>query len=105
MAELGTVPLLITDDFSMRKLPLTAGSSALHTVGDSYLLLTRPSAHLSATVELRFQFRYAAPLEPRLLQLDPHVLCFPPPAWRRAQEGRTGACDQGSGPPRPTGAL
>src|SRR5207249_6723938 len=46
------------------------GSSALHAVGDSYLLLTRPSAHLSATVELRFQFRYAAPPEPRLLQLD-----------------------------------
>src|ERR1035437_3896433 len=40
------------------------GSSALHAVGDSYLLLTRPSAHLSATVELRFQFRYAAPPEP-----------------------------------------
>src|SRR5438128_60967 len=52
------------------------GSSALHAVGDSYLLLTRPSAHLSATVELRFQFRYAAPPEPRLLQLDPHTLCF-----------------------------
>jgi hypothetical protein len=52
------------------------GSSALHAVGDSYLLLTRPSAHLSATIELRFQFRYAAPPEPRLLQLDPHTLCF-----------------------------
>src|SRR5712692_11320025 len=52
------------------------GSSALHAVGDSYLLLTRPSAHLSTTVELRFQFRYAAPPEPRLLQLDPHTLCF-----------------------------
>ena len=52
------------------------GSSALHAVGDSYLLLTRPSAHLAATVELRFQFRYAAPPEPRLLQLDPHTLCF-----------------------------
>jgi hypothetical protein len=52
------------------------GSSALHAVGDSYLLLTRPSAHLAATVELRFQFRYAAPPAPRLLQLDPHTLCF-----------------------------
>jgi archaellum biogenesis ATPase FlaH len=51
------------------------GSSALHAVGDSYLLLTRPSAHLSA-VELRFQFRYAAAPQPRLLQLDPHTLCF-----------------------------
>jgi hypothetical protein len=27
-------------------------------------------------VELRFQFRYAAPLAPRLLQLDPHSLWF-----------------------------
>jgi len=52
------------------------GSSALHAVGDSYLLLTRPSAHLAATVQLRFQFRYAAPPAPRLLQLDPHTLCF-----------------------------
>ena len=34
------------------------GSSALHAVGDSYLLLTRPSPWFN-TVELRFQFRYA----------------------------------------------
>src|SRR5208282_4181760 len=40
------------------------GSSALHAVGDSYLLLTRPSAHLHAAVELRFQFRYAAASAP-----------------------------------------
>ena len=40
------------------------------------MLLTRPSAHLSATVELRFQFRYAAPPAPRLLELDPQTLCF-----------------------------
>jgi hypothetical protein len=52
------------------------GSSALHAVGDSYLLLTRPSAHLAAAVELRFQFRYAAPPAPRLLELDPQTLCF-----------------------------
>ena len=52
------------------------GSSALHAVGDSYLLLTRPSAQLAATIELRFQFRYAAPPQPRLLQLDPQTLCF-----------------------------
>jgi AAA domain len=51
------------------------GSSALHAVGDSYLLLTRPSPQFS-TVELRFQFRYAAPLPSRLLQLDPHTLWF-----------------------------
>jgi hypothetical protein len=52
------------------------GSSALHAVGDSYLLVARPSAHLPAAVELRFQFRYAAALAPRLLQLDPHSLWF-----------------------------
>src|SRR5580698_7904616 len=52
------------------------GSSALHAVGDSYLLLTRPSSHLAATVELRFQFRYAAAPTPRLLELDPQTLCF-----------------------------
>lgn len=51
------------------------GSSALHAVGDSYLLLARPSANLAA-VELRFQFRYAAPSAPRLLQLEPHSLWF-----------------------------
>jgi hypothetical protein len=49
------------------------GSSALHAVGDSYLLLTRSSA---AAVELRFQFRYAAPPQPRWLELDPHTLWF-----------------------------
>jgi hypothetical protein len=51
------------------------GSSALHAVGDSYLLLTRPAPQL-ATIELRFQFRYAASQPPRLLQLDPHTLWF-----------------------------
>jgi hypothetical protein len=60
------------------------GSSALHAVGDSYLLLTRPAPQL-ATIELRFQFRYAAAQPPRLLQLDPRTLWFsstqkPPPA-------------------------
>jgi hypothetical protein len=59
------------------------GSSALHAVGDSYLLLTRPSPQI-ATIELRFQFRYAATQPPRLLQLDPRTLWFssagPPPA-------------------------
>jgi len=53
------------------------GSSALHAVGDSYLLLTRPSPQF-ATVELRFQFRYAAPLPSRWLQLDGHTLWFSP---------------------------
>ena len=51
------------------------GSSALHAVGDSYLLLARPSVNLAA-VELRFQFRYAAPLAPRLLELEPQSLWF-----------------------------
>src|SRR3989449_693820 len=51
------------------------GSSALHAVGDSYLLLTRPSPQFN-TVELRFQFRYAAPQPPRLLQLDSSTLWF-----------------------------
>jgi hypothetical protein len=51
------------------------GSSALHAVGDSYLLLTRPSASPTA-VELRFQFRYAPPLAPRLLELEPQSLWF-----------------------------
>src|ERR1700758_3494517 len=51
------------------------GSSALHAVGDSYVLLTRPSPQFH-TVELRFQFRYAAPQPPRLLELDPHSLWF-----------------------------
>ena len=51
------------------------GSSALHAVGDSYLLLTRPSPQLP-TLELRFQFRYAAPQSPRLLELNPHTLWF-----------------------------
>src|SRR5436190_604165 len=53
------------------------GSSALHAVGDSYLLLTRPAPQFH-TVELRFQFRYAAPQPPRLLDLDPDTLWFSP---------------------------
>jgi hypothetical protein len=52
------------------------GSSALHAVGDSYLLVVRPSAHLAHAVELRFQFRYAAPQPSRLLELDPSTLWF-----------------------------
>ena len=61
------------------RLPLNApgGSSALHAVGDTYLLLTRPSPQFN-TLELRFQFRYAASQPPRLLQLDPHSLWFSP---------------------------
>lgn len=51
------------------------GSSALHAVGDSYLLLTRPSPQFN-TIELRFQFRYSAPQPPRLLELDSSALWF-----------------------------
>ena len=68
------------------------GSSALHAVGDSYLLLTRPSPQVP-TVELRFQFRYAPAQQPRLLSLDPNTLWFeacastpaPPPARRKVE--------------------
>jgi putative DNA primase/helicase len=51
------------------------GSSALHAVGDTYVLVTRPSPQLP-TLELRFQFRYAPPQAPRLLQLNPQTLWF-----------------------------
>jgi hypothetical protein len=51
------------------------GSSALHAVGDSYMLLTRPSAQ-RPTLELRFQFRYAAAQPPRLLEFNPQTLWF-----------------------------
>jgi len=51
------------------------GSSALHAVGDSYMLLTRPSPQLP-TIELRFQFRYAAAQPPRMLELNPQTLWF-----------------------------
>ena len=51
------------------------GSSALHAVGDSYVLALRPSPQLS-TLELRFQFRYAPPQPPRMLELNPQTLWF-----------------------------
>jgi hypothetical protein len=51
------------------------GSSALHAVGDSYVLATRPSPQLS-TLELRFQFRYAPLQPPRMLELNPQTLWF-----------------------------
>ena len=63
------------------------GSSALHAVGDSYLLLTRPSPQLP-TVELRFQFRYTAPLPPRLLELEPQSLWFSPAGQPAPQAAR-----------------
>jgi len=68
------------------------GSSALHAVGDSYMLLARPSPQVP-TVELRFQFRYAPAQEPRLLSLDPAALWFeacasspaPPPSRHKVE--------------------
>jgi len=63
------------------------GSSALHAVGDSYLLVTRPAPQLP-TVELRFQFRYAAPQPPRLLELDPQSLWFSPAGQPAPAAGR-----------------
>lgn len=51
------------------------GSSALHAVGDTYMLLTRPSPQLP-TLELRFQFRYSPSQPPRLVKLDPQSLWF-----------------------------
>jgi AAA domain len=71
------------------------GSSALHAVGDSYLLLTRPSPQLP-TIELRFQFRYAAAQPPRLLQLDPRTLWFSaagPPAANTAPRRKVEKAD------------
>jgi hypothetical protein len=53
------------------------GSSALHAVGDSYLLMTRPSPPLP-TLELRFEFRYSPPQPPRLLRLNQQSLWFSP---------------------------
>jgi hypothetical protein len=53
------------------------GSSALHAVGDSYMLLTRHH-HKRDTIELRFQFRYAPAQQPRQLCLDPRTLWFTP---------------------------
>lgn len=53
------------------------GSGALNAVGDSYVLLARPSADPNV-VELRFQFRYAAARQPKLLSLDPQTLWFSP---------------------------
>src|SRR5246127_1849074 len=50
-------------------------SRALHAIGDTYMLLTRPSPQLP-TLELRFQFRYSPPQPPRLLKLDPQSLWF-----------------------------
>src|SRR5438034_8419241 len=83
------------------------GSSALHAVGDSYLLLARPSPHIP-TVELRFQFRYAAPPPSRLLSLDPDALWFsssasvapaPPPLGRKVEPADVQLALQAAGSP------
>ena len=54
--------------------PPVVSLSALRALR-TFLLLTRPSPQFN-TIELRFQFRYAAPQPPRLLQLDSSALWF-----------------------------
>ena len=83
------------------------GSSALHAVGDSYLLLVRPAPQVP-TIELRFQFRYAAAQPPRLLTLDAETLWFeasssspaPPPARRKVDTADVQRALQASGSTR-----
>ncbi len=58
------------------------GSSALHAVGDSYLLLHAPFGPSGGPVELRFQFRYAAPPEPGCYNWIRRRCVFPPLVWR-----------------------
>ena len=73
------------------------GSSALHAVGDTYLLLTRPSPQLPPPSSCASSFATPLPQPPRLLQLDPQTLWFsaaglaPTTACRCAQEGGAGA--------------
>jgi hypothetical protein len=52
------------------------GSSALHAVGDSYLLLARAPGPSPGPVEMRFQFRYTAAPPARRLSLDARTLWF-----------------------------
>ena len=89
------------------------GSSALHAVGDSYLLLARPSPQIP-TVELRFQFRYAAALPSRLLSLDPDALWFSasgstppaaPPSRRKVESVDVQFALQATGSPAPFNPL
>ena len=87
------------------------GSSALHAGGDSYLLLTRPSVHLSATrrVALPVSLRRAAGAS--IAATGPaHVVLFrrrpgAHPNYGCAQKGGTGACNQSSDRSRPASAL
>ena len=85
------------------------GSSALHAVGDSYLLLTRPSPQAPTTIQLRFQFRYAAADPPRLLTLNTDTLWFEPtsgstpapsPTRRKVDTADVQRAVQTSGPTR-----
>ena len=89
------------------------GSSALHAVGDSYLLLARPSPQIP-TVELRFQFRYAAAPPSRLLSLDPDALWFSPsgstpaapnPSRRKVEPADVQLALQAAGSPSPFNPL
>jgi len=89
------------------------GSSALHAVGDSYLLLARPSPQIP-TVELRFQFRYAAAPPSRFLSLDPSLLWFsasgstapaPTPSRRKVEPADVQLALQTTGSPAAFGSL
>jgi archaellum biogenesis ATPase FlaH len=87
------------------------GSSALHAVGDSYLLLTRPSAqsvgHRRVALPVSLRRSAGAPIaatgsaDSVLFRRRPGAL----QGCRRSQKGGTGACDQGAGRSRPSGAL
>ena len=76
------------------------GSSALHAVGDSYLLLTRPSAQsgrrrTALSVSLcRAAGAATAQLEPQSLWFSAAGRCLPPSP---APKGRTRGCDPGLG--------
>ena len=85
------------------------GSSALHAVGDSYLLLTRPSPQL-ATIELRFQFRYAAASRRACCNSNPQTLWFSSaasssPAACATTQGGKDRCHAGDRQYRRAGAL
>jgi hypothetical protein len=85
------------------------GSSALHAAGDSYVLLTRPAPQFH-TIELRFQFRYAAPQPPCLLELGfLHAVVLG--CWRanrhrcRPAQGGARRCPAGADRARHAGPL
>jgi hypothetical protein len=87
------------------------GSSALHAVDDSYLLLTRPSAHLAATgrVALPVSLRRPAPT-PAARTRSADAMLFrcrrgAIQSRRCAQESGAGACDPGAGRSGTAGSI